>query len=58
MFSKFHLAFKVPCISEAKKFYCGVLGCDEGRSESGWADINFFGNSYQNYFIIFIHKKI
>ena len=44
MFSKFHLAFKVPCISEAKKFYCGVLGCDEGRSESGWADINFFGN--------------
>ena len=40
MYSKFHLAFKVPCISEAKKFW-GVLGCDEGRSESGWADINF-----------------
>ncbi len=44
MYSKFHLAFKVPCLNKAKKFYCEVLGCDEGRSESGWTDINFFGN--------------
>ena len=44
MYSKFHLAFKVPCLNKAKEFYCEVLGCDEGRSESGWTDINFFGN--------------
>ena len=36
----FHLAFPVKDLEEARKFYGGVLGCEEGRSRSDWIDFN------------------
>ena len=44
MQSMFHLAMKVSSLSEGKSFYCDLLGCNAGRSEDDWQDINFFGN--------------
>ena len=44
MHSRFHLAIKVTDLPIAKSFYCDILGCEEGRSEDDWQDINFFGN--------------
>lgn len=40
----FHLAFPVHDISIARKFYCDVLGCSEGRSSPDWCDFNFYGH--------------
>ena len=40
----FHLAFPVQCLSEARSFFCGVLGCTEGRSADRWVDFDFFGH--------------
>ena len=44
MTCRFHLAIPVKDIDEAKLFYCDFLGCEEGNSEEGWVDINFWGN--------------
>ena len=44
MTCRFHLAIPVKDIDEAKLFYCNFLGCEEGNSEEGWVDINFWGN--------------
>lgn len=40
----FHLAIKVRDVSEARKFYGGLLGCPEGRSAETWVDFDFFGH--------------
>ena len=40
----FHLAIPVHCLNTAKKFYGGVLGLSEGRSDPIWQDYNFFGH--------------
>ncbi len=40
----FHLAFPVHDLVEARRFYGGVLGCDEGRSDVDWVDFDFFGH--------------
>ena len=40
----FHLAVQVRDIDEARKFYVGVLGCGEGRSDEHWVDLNLFGH--------------
>jgi len=40
----FHLAFPVSDLEESRKFYAGVLGCDEGRSSEQWIDFNLFGH--------------
>lgn len=40
----FHLAFPVNDLAEARAFYGGVMGCDEGRSSDHWVDFNFFGH--------------
>ena len=40
----FHLAFPVDDLTEARAFYCGVLGCTEGRSDQDWVDFNFYGH--------------
>jgi extradiol dioxygenase family protein len=41
---RFHLAFPVRDLSEARAFYGGVLGCPEGRSTQEWVDFDFFGH--------------
>ena len=40
----FHLAFPVDDLKDARAFYCGVLGCSEGRSDKDWVDFNFHGH--------------
>jgi extradiol dioxygenase family protein len=40
----FHLAFPVRDLEEAREFYGGILGCEEGRSSDAWIDFNLFGH--------------
>jgi extradiol dioxygenase family protein len=41
---RFHLAFPVRDLSEARHFYGGLMGCPEGRSSEEWVDFDFFGH--------------
>ncbi|HEY3798558.1 MAG TPA: VOC family protein [Caulobacteraceae bacterium] len=41
---RFHLAFPVRDLAEARGFYGGVLGCAEGRSSPEWVDFDFEGH--------------
>lgn len=41
---RFHLAFPVRDLTEARAFYGGLLGCPEGRSSQAWVDFNFYGH--------------
>ena len=41
---RFHLAFPVRDLAEARAFYGGVLGCPEGRSAPDWVDFDFHGH--------------
>jgi uncharacterized protein len=40
----FHVALQVRDIAEARRFYCGVLGCSEGRSAPDWVDFDLYGH--------------
>jgi uncharacterized protein len=40
----FHLAIQVRDIAEARRFYGGVLGCAEGRSDRDWVDFDLYGH--------------
>ena len=42
----FHVAVTVRDLDEARKFYCGLLGCEEGRSDIDWIDFNLFGHQF------------
>jgi len=41
---RFHLAFPVRDLAEARAFYGQLLGCQEGRSSDKWVDFDFFGH--------------
>ena len=41
---RFHLAFPVRDLAEARAFYGDLLGCGEGRSSDEWVDFNFYGH--------------
>jgi extradiol dioxygenase family protein len=41
---RFHLAFPVRDLAEARAFYGDLLGCPEGRSSNEWVDFDFFGH--------------
>jgi extradiol dioxygenase family protein len=41
---RFHLAFPVRDLAEARAFYGQTLGCEEGRSAAEWVDFDFFGH--------------
>jgi extradiol dioxygenase family protein len=41
---RFHLAFPVHDLAEARRFYGGLLGCPEGRSSADWVDFDFHGH--------------
>jgi len=40
----FHIAIPVHNLTECRKFYKEILGCEEGRSSELWVDFNFFGH--------------
>ena len=44
MLPPFHLAFPVRDLQEARAFYGGILGCEEGRSSDIWVDFNLYGH--------------
>lgn len=48
MANRFHLAIPAGDLDVAVKFYCDLLGCNRGNSETGssdsWVDIDFWGN--------------
>lgn len=41
---RFHLAFPVHDLDQARAFYGGVLGCPEGRSSPEWVDFDLHGH--------------
>jgi extradiol dioxygenase family protein len=41
---RFHLAFPVRDLAEARAFYGDLLGCPEGRSSNEWIDFDFRGH--------------
>ena len=41
---RFHLAFPVRDLAEARTFYGELLGCPEGRSSPEWVDFDFHGH--------------
>jgi extradiol dioxygenase family protein len=41
---RFHLAFPVRDLEEARSFYGGLLGCPEGRCSDHWVDFNLMGH--------------
>ena len=41
---RFHLAFPVSSLAEARTFYGELLGCAEGRSADSWVDFDFHGH--------------
>ncbi|KWF60984.1 VOC family protein [Burkholderia pseudomultivorans] len=44
MRSAFHMAYHVRNLDDARAFYGGLLGCEEGRSTETWVDFDFFGH--------------
>ncbi|MEL6691016.1 MAG: VOC family protein [Pseudomonadota bacterium] len=44
MLTPFHLAINVRDLDEARTFYCGMLGAEEGRSAPTWVDVSLFGH--------------
>ncbi|MFT6657008.1 VOC family protein [Maritalea sp.] len=42
--SRFHLAYHVTDLDEARAFYGELLGCKEGRSTETWVDFDFYGH--------------
>lgn len=44
MRSLFHFAFNVTDLDQARRFYGGILGCQEGRSTDTWVDFDFFNH--------------
>jgi extradiol dioxygenase family protein len=40
----FHLAFPVDDLAAARRFYGGLLGCREGRSNEKWVDFDLHGH--------------
>jgi uncharacterized protein len=43
-YPRFHLAFPVTDLAQARRFYGELLGCAEGRSSQDWVDFDFFGH--------------
>jgi uncharacterized protein len=41
---RFHLAFPVTSLADARAFYGELLGCAEGRSADDWVDFDFHGH--------------
>jgi extradiol dioxygenase family protein len=41
---RFHLAFPVHSLSDARRFYGDVIGCAEGRSADHWVDFDLYGH--------------
>jgi hypothetical protein len=43
---RFHLAMPVHDLAAARRFYGGLLGCAEGRSDDSWVDFDLYGHQF------------
>ncbi len=41
---RFHLAVPVDDLAAARRFYGGLLGCAEGRTDDHWVDFDLYGH--------------
>ncbi len=41
---RFHLAFPVTDLDQAREFYTKILGCKLGRQSKDWIDFDFYGH--------------
>ena len=41
---RFHLAFPVHDLNEARTFYVDILGCNTGRESDTWIDFDLYGH--------------
>ena len=41
---RFHLAFPVTDLNQAKEFYINILGCKLGRTSDKWLDFDLYGH--------------
>lgn len=41
---RFHLAFPVTDLEDARAFYCNILDCKTGRESERWIDFDFYGH--------------
>ena len=41
---RFHLAFPVHDLNEARTFYVDILGCNTGRESDKWIDFDLYGH--------------
>lgn len=41
---RFHLAFPVTDLAQARQFYTEILGCKTGRESESWIDFDFYGH--------------
>ena len=57
MIAPFHHAFPVHSIEEARKFYGGVLGLEEGRSSARWIDYSLFGHQIVCHLVNEAHRS-
>ena len=48
---RFHLAVPVDDLDAARRFYGGVLGLEEGRSDERWIDWNLFGHQFVTHLV-------
>ena len=42
--SPFHLAIPVDNLERCTRFYVDILGCETGRYDTNWIDLNLFGH--------------
>jgi uncharacterized protein len=53
----FHHAFPVHSLEEARRFYGGILGLEEGRSSARWVDYNMFGHQIVAHLVNDMHRS-
>ena len=49
---RFHLAFQVRDLEEARDFYGSMLGCPEGRSSAEWVDFDLYGHQIVAHLVV------
>lgn len=53
----FHLAIPVHDLGAAAEFYCGLLNCGTGRTDSRWTDLDFLGHQVTLHLVESMERK-
>lgn len=55
---RFHLAFPVHSLEEAREFYGTLLGCREGRSSDEWIDFDLYGHQVVAHLVAEVSRPV